>query len=78
MCKLCEGKLDYARIEEGWLYIESEINKVYDMTFPCSYCPWCGEKINNERMMPRIVTHHMKEEMREQEAESYDPSEDLC
>ena len=70
MCKLCEGKLDYARIEEGWLYIESEIDKVYDMTFPCSYCPWCGEKMPDERMMPRITPRSWKHQMQEQEAEN--------
>ena len=78
MCKLCEERTDYAWIDKGWLYMEDAQIPNGVVTFPVHYCPWCGRKLDDERMMPKIVTRDMKEQMREQEAENYDPSEDLC
>ena len=78
MCKLCENKIDYAWIEEGWLYLMSEslsdakITVPSDavVTFPCHYCPWCGKIMREERMMPRITPKEWKHQMQEQEAEN--------
>ena len=71
MCKLCDNKLDYAKIEEGWLYLEDESMPKAVITFPCHYCPWCGEDMSgDERMMPKITPREWKEQMREQEAEN--------
>lgn len=69
MCKLCEERATYAWIKEGWLYMEDSQIPNGVVTFPVHYCPWCGRKLDDERMMPKIVTHDMKEQMREQEAE---------
>ena len=75
MCKLCENKLDYAKIEEDWLYLEDESLPNAVIAFPCHYCPWCGVKTSRGsfdfgRMMPKITPHDWKEQMREQEAEN--------
>lgn len=74
MCKLCGGKLDYAYIEDGWLYIESEIlYKAKEISFPISFCPWCGAKLTEkERMMPKVTPRDWKYQMQEQEAENYE------
>lgn len=70
MCKLCENKLDYAKIEEGWLYLEDESIPDGVITFPCHHCPWCGEEMREERTMPRITPKEWKYQMQEQEAEN--------
>lgn len=54
MCKLCEGKLEYAKIKEGWLYLEDEQLSDAVITFAVHYCPWCGDKLSDERMMPEL------------------------
>ena len=69
MCKLCEERTTYAWIDEGWLYMEDAQIPNGVVTFPVHYCPWCGRELKDERMMPKIVTRDMKEQMREQEAE---------
>lgn len=70
MCKLCENKLDYAKIEEGWLYLQEESLPNAVITFPISYCPWCANKLAQGRMMPRITPKEWKHQMQEQEAEN--------
>lgn len=69
MCKLCEGKLTNRKIEEGWLYLEDDQLPNAVIAFPVHYCPWCGRKLRDERMMPRITPKAWKEQMQEQEAE---------
>ena len=69
MCKLCENKLDYAKIEEGWLHLQDESLPNAVITFPVHYCPWCGTKLE-ERMMPKITPRSWKHQMQEQEAEN--------
>lgn len=75
MCVLCENKSASASLVKGWLYLER--NGV-SIQFPVHYCPWCGKEQEDERMMPKITPREWKWEMQEQEAENYDPSEDLC
>lgn len=78
MCKLCEGKLNYANINNGWLILKDEQLPEALITFPASYCPWCGTKQKNDRFMPKVTPREWKHQMQEQEAENYDSSEDLC
>ena len=75
MCKLCENKSRAGKIVKGWLYLERNGKTI---EFPVHHCPWCGEKQKEERIMPGITPREWKWEMQEQEAENYDPSEDLC
>lgn len=70
MCNLCDNQLDYAKIEEEWLYLEDDELEGVVITFPCHYCPWCGKKMNGERMMPRVTPKTWKHQMQEQEAEN--------
>lgn len=74
MCKLCENKLDYAYIYEGWVYIKCNNCGTQDTTgLPINFCPWCGEKITgNKSIMPKIVPRAWKYQMQEQEAENYE------
>lgn len=67
MCKLCDNKLSYAKVKDGWMYIDVDN---CNFSFPIHYCPWCGEKLKGkERMMPRITPRDWKYQMQEQEAE---------
>lgn len=70
MCKLCENKLPYARIDNGWLYIESNIDPGCRAVFAVGYCPWCGKEITDSRMMPKITPKEWKYQMQEQESEN--------
>ena len=70
MCKLCEGKYETAHIDEnGWLHVQVTGNKVSFTCFPISYCPWCGEKVNQKLKLPKITPRDWKYQMQEQEAE---------
>lgn len=71
MCDLCEGKgLDYAKIKNGWLYMSDDAFPEAVFTFPVHFCPWCGKKQKDERMMPKITPRDWKYQMQEQEAEN--------
>ena len=69
-CKLCEQKLDWAWIDEGWLYMQHPNTKEEMLTFPVHFCPWCGKKFDEERMMPKITPKEWKHQMQEQEVEN--------
>ena len=71
MCKLCENKLDYAYINEGWLYVTCNNCCSKDTSeIPIHFCPWCGEKLKEkESMMPKITPRDWKYQMQDQEAE---------
>ena len=70
MCKLCEGKYETAHIDEnGWLHVQVTGNKVSFTCFPISYCPWCGEKVNQKLKLPKITPRDWKYQMQEQEAQ---------
>ena len=78
MCKLCEGKLINRKVKDGWLFIIDDQLPNGSIAFPVHYCPWCGKEQEDERMMPKITPREWKWQMQEQEAENYDPSEELC
>ena len=71
MCRLCEGKYETAYIDEnGWLHVQVTGNKVSFTCFPISYCPWCGEKVNQKLKLPKITPRDWKYQMQEQESEN--------
>lgn len=74
MCKLCENKLNYVHIHEGWIYINCNYcGGQNTANLPINFCPWCGEKLNGkERMMPKITPRDWKYQMQEQEAENHE------
>ena len=74
MCGLCDGtsKMSYAEVKEGWLHLYTEEVKDGMIAFPVTYCPWCGEKVKDSRMMPKITPRDWKYQMQEQEAEDAD------
>ena len=70
MCKLCEGKLTNRRVEDGWLYLEDDQLPNAIISFPVHFCPWCGKKMDGERIMPKVTPRDWKYQMQEQEAEN--------
>ena len=71
MCELCENKVEYATIEDGFLYMEDVNLPKATITFPVHFCPWCGKDLNvHAHDLPKITPRAWKYQMQEQEEEN--------